>query len=929
MSIDHESLAQENEELNVIFETAEFGILLLRNRTIVRANAAMDAIFGYEPGGMIGQTTASWYVTDADNQAMVAGYEKMWRGEMNNQEMPLYRKDRSSTFYARMCGRAIDRSDPTRGTVWMIEDISVRKHQEVELKIARDKAQEAAQTKSDFLANMSHEIRTPMNAIIGLSNLVQKTELNPRQRDYVQKIHQSGKHLLGIINDILDFSKIEAGKLTVEKIDFSLQSVLDNVLTLVAEKAHAKGLELIFNIAADVPQRLVGDALRLSQILINYANNSVKFTDKGQIEIVLRIDERKDDELLLYCAVRDTGIGLTPDQIKLMFQSFQQADSSTTRKYGGTGLGLSIAKKLAELMNGTVGVESVAGEGSTFWFTGWLGVSHQAPHYRNPVHNLRNKRILVIDDNEAASIVLIDLLEHMGLEVMAAASGEAALESIQQQAAVRKPFELLLIDWQLSGIDGVETARRTKALNIPAAHMVMVTGYDTDSLLPLAAAVGIDQVLLKPVNPAKLAEALMSFYANDAQPHSLGLEPQGKSLLELVSSIAGSNILLVEDNEINQLVATELLAEGNFKVQVANHGKEALDMILARPTHWDVVLMDMQMPVMDGVAATIEVRKTISAEQLPIVAMTANAMVQDKEKCMAAGMQDFVTKPIDPDVLWETLLRVIRPKAASLESAALTTISQMVSDANAVAVSMASPGLTVSSAAVSSTSDSNATALNVNALSSTAPIASGSSAIAPVAIERFVLPRGILGLDSELGLRRVSGKIALYETILRKYISSQATVIDELRAAVTQQDFELAKRLAHTTKGVSGNIGATLVQGIAADIEVGLAENVDPVSIMDQLTVLHSALAPLLQSLAACLPQDAKAVAVTIDIEKLADLREQLFDFLKADDSQAVDLFEEHASLFQAVWPEQFNSLETDLKNFDFDQALQTLEAID
>jgi len=887
MSIDHESLAQENEELNVIFETAEFGILLLRNRTIVRANAAMDAIFGYEQGGMIGQTTASWYVSDADNQAMVAGYEKMWRGEMNNQEMPLYRKDRSSTFYARMCGRAIDRSDPTRGTVWMIEDISIRKQQEVELKIARDKAQEAAQTKSDFLANMSHEIRTPMNAIIGLSNLVQKTELNPRQRDYVQKIHQSGKHLLGIINDILDFSKIEAGKLTVEKIDFSLQSVLDNVLTLVAEKAHAKGLELIFNVAADVPQRLVGDALRLSQILINYANNSVKFTDKGQIEIVLRIDERKDDELQLYCAVRDTGIGLTPDQIKLMFQSFQQADSSTTRKYGGTGLGLSIAKKLAELMNGTVGVESVAGKGSTFWFTGWLGVSHQAPHYRNPVRNLRDKRILVIDDNEAASIVLIDLLEHMGLEVMAAPSGEAALECIQQQAAVGKSFELLLIDWQLSGIDGVETARRVKELNIPAAHMVMVTGYDTDSLLPLAAGVGIDQVLLKPVNPTTLAEALMSFYADDAQPHSLRFEPQGKSLLELVSSIAGSNILLVEDNEINQLVATELLAEGNVNVEVANNGKEALDMILARPAHWDVVLMDMQMPVMDGVTATIEVRKTISAEQLPIVAMTANAMVQDKEKCMAAGMQDFVTKPIDPDVLWETLLRVIRPKAARLDSASLATASTV-----------------------------------------DAPSVASSSATAPIAIERFMLPVGIRGLDSELGLRRVSGKIALYETILRKYISSQTTVVDELRAAVTQQNFELAKRLAHTTKGVSGNIGATEVQGIAAEIEADLDENVDPVAILDKLAVLQSALVPLLQSLAVCLPKEAKAVAVNVDAEKLAELRTQLTDFLKDDDSQAADLFEEHASLFRAAWPEQFKSLEADLKNFDFDQALQTLAAI-
>ncbi|MEN9591384.1 MAG: Signal transduction histidine-protein kinase BarA, partial [Pseudomonadota bacterium] len=446
------------------------------------------------------------------------------------------------------------------------------------------------------------------------------------------------------------------------------------------------------------------------------------------------------------------------------------------------------------------------------------------------------------------------------------------------------------------------TARRIKELNLPASHMVMVTGYDTDSLLPLAAAVGIDQVLLKPVNPAKLAEALMSFYADASQASGLATEPQGRNLLELVSSIAGSHILLVEDNEINQLVATELLAEGNVKVEVANNGKEALDMILARPTHWDVVLMDMQMPVMDGVTATIEVRKTLSAEQLPIVAMTANAMVQDKEKCMAAGMQDFVTKPIDPDVLWETLLRVIRPKSKIQEPLVLTETSQKGSDS------------TASSATVPALAFATATTASV---------------LTPIAIDRFVLPVGILGLDSELGLRRVSGKIVLYETILRKYLESQATVIDELRAAVMQQDFELAKRLAHTTKGVSGNIGATLVQGIAGEIEAGLGDSVDSVAILDKVTVLQSALTPLLQSLAACLPQDAKPVSVTIDVEKLAELRAQLSDFLKADDSQAADLFEEHASLFQAAWPEQFKSLEIDLKNFDFDQALQTLETID
>jgi CheY-like chemotaxis protein len=326
--------------------------------------------------------------------------------------------------------------------------------------------------------------------------------------------------------------------------------------------------------------------------------------------------------------------------------------------------------------------------------------------------------------------------------------------------------------------------------------------------------------------------------------------------------------------------------------------------------------MDMQMPVMDGVTATIEVRKTISAEQLPIVAMTANAMVQDKEKCMAAGMQDFVTKPIDPDVLWETLLRVIRPKAKVQESIELTKVSQTQSDA------------TVSDATLPVT-EANASTPSVTTSSPAKATGTTSKAVKPVGTDRFVLPTGIPGLDSELGLRRVTGKIALYETILRKYISGQATVVDELRAALENQDFELAKRLAHTTKGVSGNIGATEVQGIAAEIEAGLAENVESVAILDKVTVLEAALAPLLQSLAACLPQDAKAVAVTVDVEKLAELRGQLTDFLKDDDSQAADLFEEHASLFQAAWPDQFKSLETDLKNFDFDQALQTLEAID
>ncbi len=759
-----------------------------------------------------------------------------------------------------------------------------------ELRLARAKAEEAAEAKSMFLANMSHEIRTPMNAIIGLSHLASRTDLTPRQRDYIGKIERSGQHLLGILNDILDFSKAEAGKLEVEHAPFALDAALQNVVNLIAEKASAKGLELICEVGANVPPHLLGDPLRLGQILINYANNAIKFTEHGEIHIAVRRVDRlatdSDAELVLRFEVRDTGIGLSPEQVSRLFQSFSQADSTTTRKFGGTGLGLAISKSLAELMGGQVGVDSVPGQGSVFWFTARLGCGLQQRRTLVPSIDVRGLRVLVVDDNPHAATVLVDMLGSIGFQVLAVDSGAQAIKAVRDAAIALQNFDVVMMDWQMPGMDGLEAARHIRALGlVRPPQQIMVTAYGREDVLRGAETAGLHDVLLKPVNPSLLFDTMMRVVGatpEEPLPGSMPYAPvvpaPPDATYQRLQALRGARVLLVEDNTLNQQVATELLEDAGFAVDVAENGQQAVDRVQAQ--RFDIVLMDMQMPVMDGVTATRCIRADAAHRDLPIVAMTANAMQSDRDRCLDAGMNGFVSKPIEPSALWRALAQWIVPREGlgqDLPRAPRTVF--VLGDA---------------------------------------PSGPAES-----------LPVGIEGVDMVAGLRRMGGKAPLYLSMLRKFKATQLPAWQSLRHALDAGDLATAERLAHTLKGLAGNIAAIPLQEASGALETALRDQVPDATLQPLLQAAERLLLRLVEVLDQALPdRRAEPAAVSVDRVALQTLLRQLEAYLEADDADALAVLSAHGPVLRAALGADYATLEAAVAGFSFEEARAVLARV-
>ncbi len=882
---------EELRKLSLVVEQSPESIVITDlEARIEYVNEAVIQTTGYTRSELLGQKASLLNSGNTKPEYFVSLWDNLtngrsWQGEFTNKRKdgrefvesaivaPIRQQDGRISHYMAI------KEDITEKKQMLEELENYREHLE-ELVVERTEqladAMQAAEvanvSKSAFLANMSHEIRTPMNAIIGLTHLLQNTALDAKQREQLTKISVAAQHLLGIINDILDFSKIEAGKLVLSIGDFDLDQIFKSLNDLICDRAAEKGLEVINRIDPALPAVLRGDSLRLGQILLNFASNAVKFTDVGHIVFRATLIAKNPVGILARFEISDTGIGMNAEQCSRLFQAFEQADSTTSRRFGGTGLGLAISKRLIEMMGGTVGVESGLGRGSTFWLE--LPFEYAGSPQQVPKPDIRKGlKVLVVDDVAEAREAIAHMLTRFEAQVSVADSGPVAVQNVVDAQQADSPFDLVLMDWMMPGMDGIQTARRMgDVLGEPLPKIVLVTAYSYDGSAEELQNAGIVGHLAKPVTLSTLHDAIAGVLSGWRQK-----TPADARRPDL-SKLKGRRVLLAEDNLINQEVALELLQEAGLLVDLAENGRSACEM--AAKQAYDLILMDVQMPEMDGIAASLAIRRMPGRDKMPILAMTANAFDEDRRSCLSAGMNDHIPKPVNPEVLYEVMLRWMPP---------LATVD--------LARDSKTPG------------DQNA----------------GNAALH----ERLA---NIPGLDLQAGLHNLQNKLPFYLRQLRHFAQRHAAEAENIRQLLAVGDWESAQRAAHSLKSSAATLGITHIRQTAEGIELALkqqaADAVD--SLQRPLKQLTEQLAAFIARILEVLPSEPALQEISqpsYSEEALRAVVEGLRILLEEGNIQSQVYVQNHQEqLRQALGREGVASLTRHVEVFAFDQALDVLQ---